>query len=172
MRLTRKNYQEQVSDALDTIVCWANINPNDVCKFPVEDLREQELKLGQLEDIMEKYSINSAEELEHIILNDATGEQSFKDYIKPYRDIEKELGIDLFTLFKALKKGIYVKNRKNEIRRVSCNIGLVETGGHNSLGLRFQDTNYKWRYLVLDTSRDNDVKDYGETWALTKEELE
>lgn len=87
-------------------------------------------------------------------------------------DIEEELGIDLIILFKALKNGIYVKNRKNEIRRVSCNIGLVETGGHNSLGLRFQDTNYKWRYLVLDTSRDNDVKDYGKTWALTKEELE
>ena len=87
-------------------------------------------------------------------------------------DIEEELGINLLTLFKALKNGIYVKNRKNEIRRVSCNIGLVETGGCNSLGLRFQDTNYKWRYLVLDTSRDNDVKDYGKTWALTREELE
>ena len=37
-------------------------------------------KLGQLEDIMEKYDINSPEELEHIILNDATGEQAFKDY--------------------------------------------------------------------------------------------
>ena len=86
-------------------------------------------------------------------------------------DIEEELGIDLVTLFKALKHGIYVKNRKNEIRRVNCNIGLVETGGHDSLGLRFQDTNYKWRYLVLDTSRDNDVKDYDKTWALTKEEL-
>lgn len=86
-------------------------------------------------------------------------------------DLEEELGIDFATLIKALKRGIYVKNRKNEIRRVSCNIGLVETGGHNSLGLRFQDTNYKWRYLVLDTSRDNDVKDYGKTWALTKEEL-
>ena len=89
----------------------------------------------------------------------------------PLEDIEEELGINLETLFKALKNGIYVKNRKNEIRRVSCNIGLVETGGHNSLGLRFQDTNYKWRYLVLDTSRDNDVNDYGKTWALTKEEL-
>ena len=87
-------------------------------------------------------------------------------------DIEEELGIDLLTLITALKNGIYVKNRRNEIRRVSCNIGLVETGGHNSLGLRFQDTNYKWRYLVLDTSRDNDIKDYGKTWALKKEELE
>lgn len=55
-------------------------------------------------------------------------------------DIEEELGIDLVPLFKALKNGIYVKNRKNEIRRVSCNIGLVETGGHNSLGLRFDTT--------------------------------
>lgn len=51
-------------------------------------------KLGQLEDIMEKYGINSAEELEHIILNNATGEQSFKDYIKPYKDIEEEFEID------------------------------------------------------------------------------
>ena len=51
-------------------------------------------KLSQLEDIMEKYGINSPEELEHIILNDATGERSFKDYVecyvKPYKDIEEE----------------------------------------------------------------------------------
>lgn len=100
-----------------------------------------------------------------------TIEKELKEH-EQYKDIEKELGVDLATLFKALKNGIYVKNRKNEIRRVSCNIGLVETGGCNSLGLRFQDTNYKWRYLVLDTSRDNDVKDYGKTWALTREELQ
>ena len=94
MRLTRKNYQEQVSDALDTIVCWANINPNDVCKFPVDDLREQELKLGQLEDI------------------------------------EEELGIDLITFFKLMKKNDHIYYRKgNKIKEGVLTYGPVSKYG-------------------------------------------
>ena len=52
-------------------------------------------------------------------LDDAWKEQRTK--LGQLEDIEEELGIDLFVLFRALKNGIYVKNRKNEIRRVSCN---------------------------------------------------
>lgn len=57
-------------------------------KFPKDWLINEQLiyqKLGQLEDIMEKYDINSVEELEHIILNDIAGEQSFKEYVEPYK---------------------------------------------------------------------------------------
>lgn len=92
-------------------------------------------------------------------------------------DIEEELGIDLITLFKALKNGIWVKifpKLKNggSIIRVPCMLSIVEIGGgvDKSFGLEFY-VNTKRRYLVLDTRRDNDLKDYGKTWALTKEEL-
>lgn len=91
-----------------------------------------------------------------------------------YEDKEEELGIDFATLINALKNGIWVKDLKNNVYKVNCHLCRVETGGgvDCSLGLAFQQNgNYKWRYLVLDTRRDNDIKDYGKTWALTKEEL-
>ena len=57
-RLTNKDYQERVGNAFYCLVDMADINPNDVCKFPVKQLREQELKLGQLEDIEEELGID------------------------------------------------------------------------------------------------------------------
>lgn len=71
-------------------------------------------------------------------------------------DIEEEIGIDLIVLFEALKNGIYIKELKNdcpywdfELRNVS-GLGLVIFWGF--CGNLF-------------------LKDYGKTWALTKEEL-
>ena len=71
-------------------------------------------------------------------------------------DIEEELGIDLIILFKALKNGIYIKPWKEikhtyEIRTASDNIHL---------------------FLLDENDNDYSFKDYGKTWALTKEELE
>ena len=71
-------------------------------------------------------------------------------------DIEEELGIDLLTLFKVLKNGCYVKPWKEikysyEIRTGSDNIHL---------------------FLLDENDNDYSFKDYGKTWALTREELE
>jgi hypothetical protein len=63
-------------------------------------------------------------------------------------DIEEELGIDLITLFKALKNGIYGKVGKN-----IENILAPHFSWHN-----------KEIYIFK-------IQDYGKTWALTKEEL-
>lgn len=71
-------------------------------------------------------------------------------------DLEEELGIDLLTLFKALKDGIYSRDYgyllvehfvlKHE-KQLHCKpLRIVE-----------------YRFAL---------KDYGKTWALTKEELE
>ena len=70
-------------------------------------------------------------------------------------DIEEELGIDLITLFKALKNGCYVKpwteiKHSYEIRTGSDNIHL---------------------FLLDENDNHYSLKDYGKTWALTKEEL-
>ena len=85
-------------------------------------------------------------------------------------DIEQELGIPLEVLFKALKEGFYVRNEEDkQIRFFTC-----------SLEYNHWDCNW---YLDCDCQEDidgdflksveyEDLKDYGKTWSLTREELE
>ena len=69
-------------------------------------------------------------------------------------DIEEELGIDLITLFKALKDGVYYRNNQREINYAK-NIRL----------------SFAYKTLVVDRHIYKRLNDYGKTWALTKEEL-
>ena len=86
-----------------------------------------------------------------------------KDYRKACQklgqleDVEEELGIDLITLFKALKNGIYTKT-KNGISFKRSN------------DLRIRPHTNQWQLYYFSYSRVF-TKDYGKTWALTKEEL-
>ena len=85
-------------------------------------------------------------------------EQALEHYYQPYKDIEEELGIDLITLFKALKQGVYF-NEDKKLHAVFLDVG--------SLG------DFRLSYQVIDDLFFAVyVKDYGKTWALTKEELE
>lgn len=70
-------------------------------------------------------------------------------------DIEEELGIDLVTLFKALKNGIVLAKSLIE---VDVDLNDIRFG-ELSYSLNSEDTYYIY------------LKDYGKTWALTKEEL-
>lgn len=92
-----------------------------------------------------------------------------KDYRKACQklgqleDIEEELGIDLITLFKALKNGIWWK-------------GITS---FNTSGIFFEENpqlDIENKLLIKITFMKNQdyvyLKDYGKTWALTKEELE
>ena len=72
-------------------------------------------------------------------------------------DIEEELGIDLDTLFKALKNGIWTKT-KNDISK-HLTVALKKRHRTKEYWLFYRP--YSHVYL----------KDYGKTWALTKEEL-
>ena len=74
--------------------------------------------------------------------------------------IEEELGIDLITLFKALESGVWYKDYKDNDKikftddieeNMKCK-ELIVPAKYTIIGLKF--------------------KDYGETWALTREELE
>ena len=81
---------------------------------------------------------------------------------KKYKDLEEELGIDLITLFKALKNGIYVDLN-----------GFVKLIAINDLSLKFYIK--RW-YLGFYHSLNGgtfyvDLKDYKKTWWL-KEDLE
>ena len=82
------------------------------------------------------------------------------DRLEELEDLEEELGIDLITLFKALENGVWYKDYKDDDKikftdRVEENIGCKEftvPAKYTTIGLKF--------------------KDYGETWALTKKELD
>lgn len=79
-------------------------------------------------------------------------------------DIEEEIGIDLTTLFKALKNGVYYFNDQGQLIHEYVwwisNYLTVET--HDKISSSFM-TIYENQILLF--------ADYGKTFALTKEEL-
>ena len=85
-----------------------------------------------------------------------TGWKTF-DKLGQLEDIEDELGIDLITLFKALKNGIYFK--------VKDKIYFT-----NGLDLDFKEK-VLFEFNEYEDFETYELKDYGKTWALTEEEL-
>ena len=91
--------------------------------------------------------------------------------LKALEDIEEELDMSLLTLFKILKRGqIIYKTRSlyhhNKIILESRKIdGLYYNGSYYILKIHnnFEDDNDNYDVVY--------VKDYGVTWAITKEEL-
>lgn len=84
--------------------------------------------------------------------------------LKHFEDIEDEINGDLEVLFKALKNGLYYKFRvedKNISKMKFPMLRMID----NELCL----ISPKW---IQATWMNVKVKDYGKTWALTKEELE
>jgi hypothetical protein len=86
------------------------------------------------------------------------------DKLHDLEDIEEELGIDLFTFFKAMEKDIWIKwNNKIMFVRyddkypVFCE-GILFCTVRNVCGKDHES------YCLS-------IDDYGKTWALTKEEL-
>lgn len=77
-----------------------------------------------------------------------------KGQLQKYKEIEEELGISLETLFKALRQ-FYAKD-------LDCYCPRPV--------ILFQDCYDEWRLEWC--SHYYLIKDYGKTWALTKEELE
>lgn len=106
-----------------------------------------------------------------------------KDYRKACQklgqleDIEEELGIDLITLFKALKqKTLFVKTPTNIRETIEDDEGwAIKAMMHEDGELRiFTNVLYpsgigKTEWLTPIRLR---LSDYGKTWALTRKELE
>ena len=78
------------------------------------------------------------------------------DLLEEYRKIEEELGIDLITLFKALKDGIYI-NEDGSVYE-DC-IKSIENWSDG------------WGFISNDDYIEMLFKDYGISWALTEEEF-
>lgn len=86
------------------------------------------------------------------------------DKLSKLEDIEQELGIPLELLFKALKDGIYRLYEEFEDEPPYIYYLAVD--------LCYDDANEKEWCLVGSTNTPYYLKDYGKTWALTREELE
>ena len=86
------------------------------------------------------------------------------DELIEYKSLEEELGIDLITLFKALKQGIWYKFKTGNIQYIS----------DTYLSLEFYFDHYA--FWINEFSRFNgkyiNLKDYGTKWSLRKEDLE
>ena len=82
--------------------------------------------------------------------------QQIYDKLFELEDIEEELGIDLIELIKCIRneKGIWKKDFDG---------GLINT--------RCMLTCYFGKWQIYDKENIYELKDYGKTWALTKEEL-
>ena len=87
-----------------------------------------------------------------------------------YKCIEEELGIDLITLFKALKNGVYydVGSKTIEYYRIDgsqyIDIDIQDQFLNLMYASPYEDSCHCEMSLKLNA--------YGKTWALTKEELE
>ena len=79
-------------------------------------------------------------------------------------NIEEELGIELITLFKALKNGIWENDKY-------CNKILYLKPEDFTIILKEKYIYYEWGWPGPDYFIYY-FNDYGKTWALTKEELE
>ena len=89
-------------------------------------------------------------ELYNIVLQDL-------NELEQYKQLERELGIDLITLFKALKSGVWYREWKEPIKH-TCGLRLLKSG-KSCWGL--DNKNY---YFPLE--------EYSKTWSLRKEDLE
>lgn len=94
------------------------------------------------------------------------------DKLGKLEDIEEELGIELEVLFSALKNGFYTKSNNGikfwkeddkhfvYVRDLKYDIEICCEECENAIG------------AVPTMFLERSTKDYGKTWALTKEELE
>ena len=109
------------------------------------------------------------------------------DQLEEYRKIGEELGIDLLILFKASSFGFYSKaNNEITYKRIGVVIVgkyLVETKPVYAVKETTLNSSYYGdvesmkkvddaHYWDWKTCKHWEIKDYGKTWALTKEELE
>lgn len=116
--------------------------------------------------------MNSKEALENLTycVNGMESTEKYYKIVKKDLDqlelincLVKRLGIDLFILFGALKNGIYYKSFDGYIEHISYRVlTLSYNYGFNI----WVEGHRKFDGLLID------FKDYGKTWALTKEELQ
>ena len=84
------------------------------------------------------------------------------DKLFELENIEEELGIDLITLFKALKNGFYFKYKDKTLSSNDYFFQISVTSKGNFI---FDIVVHNLSFLLIK------FKDYGKTWVLTREEV-
>lgn len=134
-------------------------------------------KLGQLEDLMEKYNIKTLSQVESSFIGFVTDyTEEGRNHIGELLKLEDELGIDLITLFKALKNGFYgtmYGATKEDANASNWKPLFYEL---KDIDIKKYDGKFAFIYYLGNMSYSNFIvykfEKYGKTWALTKEELE
>ena len=122
--------------------------------------------------------INWYEDFVFSMRNRLITENEIKDSIynrlKLLEDLEEDIGMSLLTLFRILKRGRVIHKYKQSVTKQiiieSCIIsGLFYESGQYGLEVYNEEDDIDEEY--------NDfkyvyIKEYGKTWALTREELE
>ena len=98
------------------------------------------------------------------------------DKLGQLEDIEEENGFDLITLFKALKDGFYIKYN-DKIVHIFPYKHITINFWYKTINVFippkfFIDCKKGTDYLSETIDEEYWFKDYGKTWALTREELE
>ena len=98
------------------------------------------------------------------------------DQLEKHRKIEEEIGIDFITLFKAMKDGFYIKYN-DKIVHIFPDKHITINFWYKAINVFippkfFIDCKKGADYLSKTIDEEYWFKDYGETWALTREELE
>ena len=111
------------------------------------------IKLSQIETLLERYEVNDLKELETILKNGSISHQ--------YRQIEKELGVKVPTLFDLMKANhIYTKD-----------------GEYVNDGIQYNEKRRAWcicahKFDALsDFFKTMKLQNYKKEWALSEEEL-
>lgn len=103
--------------------------------------------------------------------------------LKQYKNLEEELGIDLITLFKALKDGVWIKYKKPWETKYKVEYFKPDEFAicfHDDMimfcKVRYYGDEYDWgRSIEIEGDFEDThyfgTSNYGKAWALTKEEL-
>lgn len=162
--------------------------PEHRVEYTTNDKHAAINKLGEVEDVLAKHKVGNALSLDNQLcgcevlngLGKKIKAQCMCDLISYVEDrvkIEKELGIDLITLFKALNGIYYTKNAINwYLDCLKENVIYKAEGEDIHIQLCGNKDKYSATILVYVSQRNAyyslKIADYGKTWALTKEELE
>ena len=152
---------------------------NIFTKYIPNNQKLKDKKLCEFEDIEEEFEIDSMEDLRDRLTKykflanhemscvDVNSYNLMLEDLNKYHSIEEELGIDLVTLMKALTickndSEFFAKGKSGKIIPIrGCHLCYCPTSFFINPNIPHEDLKFITLWL----------KDYGKTWALTKDEL-
>lgn len=155
------NNKEELTalEALERLIKYANIN---------EAILITKYGYSALNDInCIKQDLNKLKELEEENESLRNENESLHTELKRYRNLENKIGIDLIILFSVLNNGAWVKSKDWGI----CHWTMPNIWNDYN-GNRSPKVELEFQFKKCGCYEYFKVKDYGKTWALTREELE